>query len=215
MNYRPKIIGITGGISSGKSTIARMLASLGAECIDADEMCHRLILTKGLQSKIIERFGNTILDSYGKIDRSRLAEIVFQDKTCLDDLCNILHPIVIDKIKSKIAEIERQGRRKAIVIDAALLEESDLSLVCDLVIFVNTGKDNRSKRSQTSRHWPAGELEKREHFQMTLEDKKKKADYIIDNNFSTEDTFRQVKEFWRNYIEEFSFFKTKEEKLKW
>ncbi len=207
MNYKPKIIGITGGISSGKSSVARMLASLGAECIDADEMCHRLILAKGLKDKITERFGNTVLDTYGKIDRTQLAEIVFQDKTSLDDLCSILHPVVIDQIKSRIVEMEKQGRRKAIVIDAALLEESDLSLMCDFVVFINTGKDNRLKRSQTGRHWPEGELEKRERFQMSLEDKKKKADYIIDNNFSTDDTFRQVKEFWKNYIEEVPFLK--------
>lgn len=211
MSYKPRIIGITGGISSGKSSIARMLASLGAECIDADEMCHRLILTKGLKDKIVERFGNTILDTYGRIDRSLLAEIVFRDKASLDDLCSILHPVVIDQIKSKITEIEKKGRRKAIVIDAALLEESDLSLVCDFIIFVNTRKDNRLKRSQSGRHWTEEELEKRERFQMSLEDKKKKADYIIDNNFSTDDTFRQVKEFWKNYIEEVPFLKLRRE----
>lgn len=201
MNPKPAIIGITGGISSGKSTVSRMLASLGAEIIDADEMCHRLILVNKVKSKIIERFGDTVQDIYGKIDRSRLAEIVFQDKTCLDDLCNILHPIVIEQIRSKIAEIEKRGRRRAIVIDAALLEESGLSLMCDFMIFVNTVSDHRVIRSKISRHWHDGELEKRERFQMSLEDKRKKADYVIDNNFTEENTFRQIKEFWQLYIE--------------
>ena len=201
MNRRPKIIGITGGISSGKSTIARMLASLGSEYIDADEMCHRLFLVQELKNKIVERFGNTVQDIYGKIDRSRLAEIVFQDKTCLDDLCSILHPVVIERIKSKITEIEKQGRRKAIVIDAALLEESDLSSICDFIIFVNASRGHRLERSKISRHWKEEELDKRERFQMALEDKKKKADYIIDNNFTVDNTFRQVKEFWQLYIE--------------
>ncbi|MDO8141416.1 MAG: dephospho-CoA kinase [Candidatus Brocadiales bacterium] len=201
MNRQPKIIGITGGISSGKSTIGRMLASLGSEYIDADEMCHRLFLVQELKNKIVERFGNTVQDSYGKIDRSRLAEIVFQDKTCLDDLCNILHPIVIERIKSKITEIEKQGRRKAVVIDAALLEESDLSSICDFIIFVNTGRDHRLERSITGRHWKGEELDKRERFQMALEDKKRKADYIIDNNFTVDNTFIQVTVFWQLYIE--------------
>lgn len=201
MNPKPAIIGITGGISSGKSTVSRMLASLGAEIVDADEMCHRLILVNKVKSKIIERFGDTVQDIYGKIDRSRLAEIVFQDKTCLDDLCNILHPIVIEQIRSKIAEIEKRGRRRAIVIDAALLEESGLSLMCDFMIFVNTVSDHRVIRSKISRHWHDGELEKRERFQMSLEDKRKKADYVIDNNFTEENTFRQIKEFWQLYIE--------------
>ena len=201
MNSKPAIIGITGGISSGKSTVSRMLASLGAEIVDADEMCHRLILVNKVKSKIIERFGDTVQDIYVKIDRSRLAEIVFQDKTCLDDLCNILHPIVIEQIRSKIAEIEKRGRRRAIVIDAALLEESGLSLMCDFMIFVNTVSDHRVIRSKISRHWHDGELEKRERFQMSLEDKRKKADYVIDNNFTEENTFRQIKEFWQLYIE--------------
>lgn len=202
MNPKPMVIGITGGISSGKSTVARMLASLGAEYIDADEMCHKLIHAKKFKDKIIERFGSTIQDNFGKIDRAQLAKIVFQDKERLDDLCNILHPVVIEQIKSKIAEVEKQGRRKAIVIDAALLEESDLSMICDFIIFINTAKDHRSKRSHISRHWAEGELEKRESFQMILEDKKNNADYIIDNNLTIENTFRQVKEFWQNYIEE-------------
>jgi len=200
LTSKPKIIGITGGISSGKSTVTRMLASLGAELIDADKMCHKLLLKKELKDKIIERFGNTIQDSYGKIDRSRLAKIVFQDNASLDALCSILHPIVIEQIKSKIDEIGEKGRRSAIVIDAALLEESDLSLMCDFIVFVNTSKDHRLKRSQISRHWTEGELEKREHFQMALEDKKKKAEYIIDNNFTEDNTFRQVKEFWQLFI---------------
>ena len=160
MNRHPKIIGITGGISSGKSAIGRMLASLGSEYIDADEMCHRLFLVHELKNKIVERFGNTVQDIYGKIDRSRLGEIVFQDKTCLDDLCSILHPIVIERIKSKITEIEKQGRRKAIVIDAALLEESDLSSICDFIIFVNASRDRRLERSKISRHWKEEELDK-------------------------------------------------------
>ena len=202
MNRHPKIIGITGGISSGKSTIGRMLASMGSEYIDADEMCHRLFLVQELKNEIVERFGNTVQDIYGKIDRARLAEIVFQDKACLDDLCSILHPIVIERIKLKITEIEKQGRRKAIVIDAALLEESDLSSICDFIIFVNTSRDRRLERSKISRHWKEEELDKRERFQMALEDKKRKADYIIDNNFTVDNTFRQVKEFWQLYIEE-------------
>lgn len=203
MNHKPKIIGITGGISSGKSTVGRMLASLGAEYIDADEMCHKLFLKPEIKDKITTRFGNSVIDPFGKIDRIRLAEIVFQDKSCLDDLCNILHPIVIEQIKAKIDEIEQRGRRKVIVIDAALLGESELSMICDLIVFVNTRKEHRIERCQINRRWADGELEKRERFQMVLDDKKKKADYVIDNNFTTDNTFRQVKEFWKLYIEEY------------
>ena len=141
------------------------------------------------------------MDSYGKIDRSRLAEIVFQDKTYLNTLCEILHPVVIDQIKSKINKIENTGRKKAIVIDAALLEESELSLICDFIIFVNTIKENRLNRCKISKNWTEGELEKREQFQMCLVDKGKKADYIIDNNSNVDNTFGQVNKFWQYYID--------------
>ncbi|MDR4508246.1 MAG: dephospho-CoA kinase [Candidatus Brocadiaceae bacterium] len=198
---KPKIFGITGGISSGKSTVARMLASLGAEYIDADEMCHKLLLKKEIKNKIIENYGKSIQDGSGNIDRAQLAAMVFQEKTHLDFLCNILHPIVIEQIRSKITTIENQERQKTIVIDAALLEESELSLLCDYVIFVNTGKETREKRCLLSRHWKKGELEKRERFQMSLEEKKKRADYIIDNNLTEETTFRQIEKFWKYYKE--------------
>ena len=202
MIIKPKIIGITGGISSGKSTIGRMLASLGAQYLNADEMCHKRMLVKEVKDKIVGEFGAEVLDVSGNVDRTRLAKIVFQDKACLDALCAILHPPVIEQIQAKIAEIERQGKRKAVVIDAALLEESGLAIYCDFVIFINTGKDRRVERSLLSRHWPAEELEKREQFQMGLEEKKRSADYIIDNNFTVENTFRQVKEFWQHCLEE-------------
>ena len=202
MIIKPKIIGITGGISSGKSTIGRMLASLGAQYLNADEMCHKRMLVKEVKDKIVGEFGAEVLDVSGNVDRTRLAKIVFQDKARLDALCAILHPPVIEQIQTKIAEIERQGRRKAVVIDAALLEESGLAIYCDFVIFINTGKDRRVERGLLSRHWPAEELEKREQFQMGLEEKKRSADYIIDNNFTVENTFRQVKEFWQHCLEE-------------
>ena len=202
MIIKPKIIGITGGISSGKSTIGRMLASLGAQYLNADEMCHKRMLVKEVKDKIVGEFGAEVLDVSGNVDRTRLAKIVFQDKARLDALCAILHPPVIEQIQTKIAEIERQGRRKAVVIDAALLEESGLAIYCDFVIFINTGKDRRVEMGLLSRHWPAEELEKREQFQMGLEEKKRSADYIIDNNFTVENTFRQVKEFWQHCLEE-------------
>lgn len=202
MHNRPKIIGITGGVASGKSAIARMLASLGAAHIDADEMCHTLLLRDEIKKNIIETFGHTVKNDYGGIDRRQLAEIVFRDKASLDTLCSILHPIIVKEINAKIDSIIHHGKKHAIVIDAALLEESGLSMVCDYVVFVNTGKDQRVKRSQISRHWSEGELEKRESFQMDLQEKRNKADYIIDNNFSVDNTFLQVKKFWQLYIEE-------------
>ncbi len=199
---KPKVVGITGGISSGKSTVGRMLASLGAHYLNADEMCHKRMLVKEVKDKIVEELGAEVLDVNGHVDRSRLAKIVFQDKVRLDALCAILHPPVIEQIQTKIAEVEKLGRRKVVVIDAALLEESGLAIFCDFVIFVNTGKEHRVERSQLTRHWPADELEKREKFQMGLEEKKRSADYIIDNNFNEENTFRQVREFWQHCLEE-------------
>ncbi|KAB2833964.1 MAG: dephospho-CoA kinase, partial [Candidatus Brocadia sp.] len=75
-----------------------------------------------------------------------------------------------------------------------------LSLLCDFIIFVNTGWEHRVSRGKISRHWQEGEVERRERYQMSLEEKRKRSDYVIDNNFTEENTYRQINEFWQIYL---------------
>jgi len=200
MKQRIRVIGITGGIASGKSTIAKMLGSLGASVISADKICHRLIDTKSMSQKIINRWGDHIQDKYGRIERHKLGEIVFADKKELSALNKMIHPEAIKRIKNRIAKLRNESTTVAIVLDAALLVESNLIDICDISIFVHTMKNTCKARVKNSRKWPSDEIAKREKFQGSLKRKKEIADVVICNNLYKADTLQQVKDFWHQFI---------------
>jgi len=200
MKQRIKVIGITGGIASGKSTIAGMLGSLGADLIDADKICHELINTKEIALEVTKRWGSQLQDNHGRIKRDALAEIVFSDGREISALNSIIHPKAIKQIKSEIDKFHSDVATKAIVLDAALLVESNLVDICDVVLFVNTEKDRCKTRVQNTRKWPLDEIAKREKFQGLLQQKREISDVIINNNNSKKDTLNQVKDFWSQFI---------------
>lgn len=200
MNQRIKVIGIAGGIASGKSTVAEMLESLGADIIDADKICHRLINTNDIAYEITKRWGNHIQDNHGKIKRDVLAEIVFSDREEVTALNSIIHPKAIKEIKNSIAILQAKAVTKAIILDAALLVESNLIDICDIMLFVDTKQNTCKTRVQYSRKWPLDEITKREKFQGLLQKKRKIADIVINNDHSKEDTLNQVKDFWYQFI---------------
>ena len=200
MKQRIKVIGITGGIASGKSTIAGMLESLGAVLIDADKICHELINTKEIALEITKRWGNHLQDNLGKIKRDALAEIVFSEEKEISALNSIIHPKAIKQIKSEIAKFDSDVATEAIVLDAALLVESNLVDICDIVLFVDSDENICKKRVQNTRKWPLDEIAKREKFQGLLPQKREISDVIINNNNSKKDTLNQVKDFWSQFI---------------
>jgi|ETNmetMinimDraft_30_1059905.scaffolds.fasta_scaffold35276_2 dephospho-CoA kinase len=200
MKQRIKVIGITGGIASGKSTIAKILGSLGASVISADKICHRLVNTKSMSQKIINRWGDHVQDKYGKIERHKLGKIVFADKKELTALNRIIHPEAIKQIKNRIAKLRNESTTVAIVLDAALLVESNLIDICDITLFVDTRKNTCKARVKNSRKWPSGEITKREKFQSSLREKRGIADIVISNNQHQADTLKQVKDFWHQFI---------------
>ena len=200
MKQRIKVIGITGGIASGKSTIAEMLESLGADLIDADKICHELINTKDIVHEITKRWGIHIQDNHGKIKRDVLAKIVFSDREEVSALNSIIHPKAIKQIKSRIVKLQVEATTKAIVLDAALLVESNLIDICDIVLFVDTEKSSCKARVQSSRKWHLDEIAKREKFQGLLPQKREISDVIINNNNSKKDTLNQINDFWCQFI---------------
>ncbi len=200
MKQQIKVIGIVGGIASGKSTIAGMLESLGADVIDADKICHQLINTKDIALDITKKWGNHVQDIHGKIKRHVLAEIVFSDREELSALNRIIHPKAIEQIKSRISKLRNEAVTQAIVLDAALLVESNLTNICNIVLFVDTNKERCKVRVQNNRKWPLDEITKREKFQGLLPQKREIADVVINNNHSKEDTLNQIKDFWCQFI---------------
>ncbi len=200
MKQRVTVIGITGGIASGNSTVAKMLRSLGASIIDADKICHQLINTDEIKEKISKKWGNNVQNKDGKINRRTLGKIVFADKGKLLALNKIIHPKVIKQIKSQIAGITDKDKANVIVLDAALLVESNLTNLCDTILFVDAKKHICTKRAQKSRNWPLHETTKRGKFQYSMREKREMADIIINNNLSKVNTLNQVKDFWNQFI---------------
>ena len=200
MKRRINVIGITGGIASGKSTIAVMLGSLGAKVVNADEICHQLINTEEIRKRICEKWGTHLRNKQGEINRGELGKIVFKDKEGVLALNRIIHPKAIRQIKKQISELVSEDSTNVIVLDVALLMESNLSALCDIILFVDTKKKVCVKRVQEDRKWTAYEITKREKFQNTILEKRKHSNIVIDNNISKESTFKQINDFWDQFI---------------
>ena len=188
------IIGITGSFGSGKTTVAKMFAKLGAYAIDADKVYHSLIRPGGdCYKKIVRHFGKDILGKTGGIDRKKLGDIVFKERSKLRLLNSITHPEVVKKIKN----IAKSKRGRVIVIEAPLLIESGFYKEADKVILAANKKEEQIKRIRENRGLPAEETLKRIRMQMPFKKKLAFADFIIDNSGSKAQTLRQVKNIWQ------------------
>lgn len=176
------VIGLTGGIGSGKTTVARELAMFGAVVLDADAICSELHETPEVREAIRERWGRTVLRDDGKVDRAKLARTVFSDAAELAALNAIFHPRVVERIELEVATLRRSGRPGLCVIDAPLLMESGLGHLCDIIIFVDCDKAERASRLERDRGWAPGEMERREANQQPLSEKRRAAHFVIVNN---------------------------------
>lgn len=138
-----KIIGITGPTGAGKTTALRALGALGAEVVDADEVYHRLLTESGeMKARLVEAFGENILDPGGKIDRKRLAGVVYPDR--LEELNAVTHPYVAQAVEERIEAAA--ALRPALAIDAIALVESGLASRCDTVVAVLAPRELRLRR---------------------------------------------------------------------
>jgi len=190
------VIGLTGGIACGKTTISKVLHELGAEIIDVDSLGHQLIKDEPLvYNKIIDRFGRGILDDKGEIDRSKLGVIVFNNQSDLKSLNEIVHPLLIELTKKKIGS----SKGKMVVVDAALLIELNLTSMVGHVILVSANEDTQLKRL-LERGLSKEDALKRIRSQMSSKEKERFADFVIYNNGELEDAIRQVKLVWNNLL---------------
>ncbi len=190
-NYR--IIGLTGGIGSGKSTVARRFAELGASVYSADAIA-RQALEPGetCYPRVVESFGETILSQNGRIDRKALANIVFSDEQKRTMLNEIIHPYVIDQLFSRAkTDLSRNGSAIAI-FDIPLLFESGLDAQMDRTITVSCEESERVRRIVKRDQVTPDHALARIHAQMPEEDKRLRADYVLDNNGSIDDLIQRV-----------------------
>ncbi|MHC4643720.1 MAG: dephospho-CoA kinase [Planctomycetota bacterium] len=188
------IIGILGGICSGKSTVASEFARLGCGLIDADEIAHDLLDKEEIKGKIVSLFGEAVIDPEGKIDNRKLADIVFADTEKLSLLNKLIHPLVLARAEQLIEKYNRQNQVKAIVLDMPLLIEVGWDKRCDKLIFVDCERQNRVNRAKKLGIFYENQLKIREKFQISLDKKVAIVDNSIDNNSSLAVLAKQVAE---------------------
>ena len=186
------IIGILGGICSGKSTVAAEFTKLGCKVIDADQIVHELLDKKDVRKKVLDLFGQGILDSERKIDPKKLADIVFADANKLASLNEILHPLVMARAEELIEQYNRQNKVKAIVLDMPLLAEVGWDKRCDKLIFVDCKRQLRVKRAKKLGFLDEKQIKIRENFQISLDNKATITDNTIDNNSNFSALAKQV-----------------------
>jgi len=185
------IIGILGGIGSGKSTVAAEFAKLGCKVIDADKIAHELLDEPAVKAKIVDLFGRAILDSAGIIVREKLAEVVFTDADKLSSINEIIHPIVLQRIDMLIKKYNSQNQVKAIILDMPLLVEVGWDKRCNKLIFVNCEKKLRLNRAKKL-GFDKNQVKIRENFQISLDNKADLADNTVENNSDFSALARQV-----------------------
>jgi len=195
------VIGLTGGIASGKSTVSNMLSKLGAVVLDADLIAKEVTSpgSSGLQ-KLVDAFGKEILLPDGSLNRKKLAEIVFHDKDALRLLNSIVHPLVLQRIVTILDNLKRRaeedGATKIVVLDAPLLLEVGAEKLADEVWVVSVDLECQVRRLMRREGFTREEAFSRINAQMPLSEKKRYADEVIDNNGTPEETEKRVKELW-------------------
>lgn len=187
-----KWYGLTGGIATGKSTVARLLQSRGFPVIDADQIAHQLTEKNqpGYQ-KIIKDFGRDILDKDQNIDRKKLAQIIFNDPAEKSKLESILHPLIQQQVKSLKADYESQNFPMCFY-DVPLLFEKELESQFDAVILVYTQPEIQIQRLMTRNHLTLVEAQARIKNQSPMPDKIKKSQFCLDNSTNIQDLETQV-----------------------
>lgn len=180
------VVGLAGGVGSGKSTVAAIFIKQGARGIDADALGHRVLGLPAVRAGLVRDWGEEILRD-GRVDRAALARLAFRSRKSVARLNRRVHPEILKEIRRRI-----EKARGWVVLDAALLYETGADALCDRVVFVSAPRAIRVRRVR-SRGWGPGELRRRERFQFPVVYKKKKADYVIDNAGPTSRTVEQTR----------------------
>ena len=190
------VVGLTGGICSGKSTVAAMFERLGAVVIDADRVAHELQAPgQPLFEAIVSAFGRQIVGEDGSIDRRRLGAIVFADPKARARLEEILHPAIVEECERRIQHARASGAAVCL-LDAALLIESGRHARFDRIVLVEAGEAVQLDRLMARMGLSREEAMQRIRSQMPLEEKRRHAKFVIENGGSLEETERQVRAVW-------------------
>jgi len=188
------IIGVTGSFATGKSSVSKIFKRLGARVIDADKIAHKVLNRDSIKRLIVKAFGQRVLKN-NKIDRKKLAGLVFNNKKSIAELNKITHAVIIREIKKEL----RSCSSAPVVLDAPLLIEAGLIKSVDYLVVVSC-----AKRAQIERGIKLGfkrdEISRRIQAQLPLKYKTRLADFVINNNLSLGRTKTEVKSIWRRIM---------------
>ncbi len=181
------VIGLVGGIGSGKSQVAQLLAGYGGRVIRGDALGHEGLTQPDIQDKIRNRWGSDLLNSSRGVDRQKLASIVFADPVERQALEGMLFPYIEARIRAELVEAQADPTVRLVILDAAIMLETGWDVVCDHLLFIDAPRDQRLNRVRQTRGWDAAELERREAVQMPLAEKARRADGVLSNSGSLEE----------------------------
>jgi dephospho-CoA kinase len=194
------LLGLTGSIATGKSTVANMLRRRGAVLIDADQVARKVVEPGSLGlNKIIENFGSEMVTAEGRLDRAKLGELVFNDEEARERLNALLHPLIIEEMKQLTGQSLKKEPHSIVIWDVPLLIEENLTQFVEKVIVVYVPEAIQLQRLMKRNALSEEEARERIAAQLSIEEKKRVADFVIDNSDSLEMTERQVDQLW-NYL---------------
>ncbi|MHC4829018.1 MAG: dephospho-CoA kinase [Planctomycetota bacterium] len=198
----PFTIGLLGGIASGKSFVAALLAERGAKRFDADRIAHQVLDAEDVREAIRLRFGSEVFAEDGFVDRSRMAARVFENPAARAELESLIHPRVGVAIMDGLAALRTAPgeRREVAVLDVPLLLEAGLDGLCNELWYIDTDFELRLRRAAT-RGWTQGELERRESSQASVNRKRARADVVVPNQGDEEATRAVVQKLWERRVD--------------
>jgi dephospho-CoA kinase len=201
--YGLPVVGLLGGVASGKSLVARLLAEQGACVLDGDTAGHAVLRLPEVVQAIAQRWGRDVLDADGQVRREALAAIVFAPPPDgpreLRHLEELTHPRIERRLKDEAAAAARTGRVRALVLDAAVMLKSGWHAVCDAIVLVDVPRELRQQRA-AERGWDAAQFAAREAAQEPIEEKRRFATHTIDNSGPPDATRAQVQAFWNSFV---------------
>lgn len=188
------LVGLTGGVGSGKSTVATALQNHGAVVIDADVIAREVVEPGTIAFDAIKaRFGRSVIGTDGRIDRQMLGDIVFADDDALADLNGIVHPFVRDEIQQRLAR-ERDTEDIVVLVIPLLLESGHYKV--DAIVVVDAAEDQAVERLVAQRGWTERHARRRIAAQLTREERRAAADFVVDNGGSIENLRSQIDKLW-------------------
>ena len=196
------VIGIVGGVGSGKTLVASELKRLGAAVLDADQAGHQVLHDRPVRQALRDRWGDAVFDRDGQVDRRAVARIVFAPTPAGAEELRFLeqwtHPRIGQRLKDRLSELEKEGVQ-AVVFDAPVMLKAGWDRLCDHIVFVDAPAELRRTRCR-ARGWTDQQWSRREAAQTPLAAKRARADHRIDNSGSAESTRDQIEQLWYNEL---------------